>query len=184
MIPKPISPSDLAALRGKYERMLGLRERHDTGTEGRGVTGEMRRLADEFPGALREIDELPLDEIRARIAAIAAAEADRARVAPWMTATHLFHTLTRGALCAKKWLAGRKQVGAAEREAFARESAALCWAEDARAWGDELGKIAAPPRGRVTELVFERIASDMDASESEARQLVFGFSRKMGRTQA
>jgi hypothetical protein len=75
-----------------------------------------------------------------------------------MEATHLFHALTRGALCAKKWLADRghrttASVDDGVRAAFERESSALCYASDAVAWTKDLARIAAPPRGRVTELV-------------------------------
>src|SRR4051812_43200333 len=67
----------------------------------------MAELARDFPGALREIDELPINVIRERIEALTVAEKDRARVEPWMHAHAIFHRLARGALVAKRWLEGR-----------------------------------------------------------------------------
>lgn len=157
--------------------MLRLRELHGRDDEPE-PRADMVALASRFPGALREIDELPIDELRRRIDELTAALADASRVTAWMTAQMRFHALTRGALCAKRWLAGRKQVDAGVIAAFERASAELCWPDDARAWADDLARIAAPPRGRVTDLVFERIAAELSISTTEARKLVFGEGRR------
>jgi hypothetical protein len=140
----------------------------------------MAALAARFPGALREIDELPLETIASRLSELRAAEGG-APTSRWMEALHLFHSLTRGALCAKRWLGGRKEVGAEVRAAFELEAAALCWADDARAWGGDLSRLASPPRGRVTELVYERMSAQLGVTPDEARTLVFGVSRRARR---
>jgi hypothetical protein len=137
----------------------------------------MAALASQFPGALREIDELPLESIVARVNALRACEGG-APTASWMEAMHLFHAFTRGALCAKRWLAGRKVIDDEARAAFQDEASALCWAEDARGWSTELARLASPPKGRVTELVYERIGARLGISTEEARTLVFGVSRR------
>ena len=164
---------ELTALREKYEEMLRLRLEPSGGDPRR----SMAALASQFPGSLREIDELPLATIAARVTALRASErgvpAER-----WMEATYLFHSLTRGALCAKKWLAGRKEIDDDVRAAFQREVTSLCWAEDARDWHADLARLASPPRGRVTELVYERMGALMGVSSDEARDLVFGFVRR------
>jgi hypothetical protein len=167
--------TQLRALREKYEEMLVLRVEHDAKRE-RDVRPRLQELARRFPGALREIDDLPLADVQARIDALRAAERDPSLVTSWMTAIHLFHSMTRGALCAKKWLAGRKGVDEATVAAFEVEAAQLCWADEARAWAGELSRVASPPRGRVTDLVFERIARVMKIDEDGARELVFGVS--------
>jgi hypothetical protein len=171
-----ISPTraDLARLRAKYEEMLRLRE-EQTGEDPRRA---LVALAGEFPGALREIDDLTLDEIRSRIASLARAEADPAEVVAWMRAVWRFHVLTRGALCAKKWLAGRKAIDREAEAAFAAARAALCWGEDAAAWDADLARLASPPRGRLTDLVFARLASELGIDERAARTLVFGPPRR------
>jgi hypothetical protein len=173
-----VTRSDLAALREKYETMLALR----LAPRGDDPRRAMAALASRFPGALREIDELPLETIAARITELRACEGGVATTL-WMEAIHLFHALTRGALCAKKWLAGRKDIDDAVSAAFDREAAELCWEADARAWRDDLTRLASPPRGRVTELVYERMGTLLGVSAAEARLLVFGLSRRARRAE-
>src|ERR1700730_14264997 len=103
----------LQDLRSKYATMLAMRLAHDAGGEDEAdVRRRLARLASRFPGALREIDDLDLDEIRRRLGALDAVLEGRGEVEPWMEAIVLFHALARGALCAKRWLAGRKRVDA------------------------------------------------------------------------
>src|SRR5271170_1520673 len=137
----------------------------------------MAALASRFPGALREIDDLPLETIAERVRELRASE-EGAPAARWMEASHAFHTLTRGALCAKKWLAGRTEVGDELRLAFDREVTQLCWGDDARSWRAHLTRVASPPRGRVTELVYEQMSLLLGVSAEEARTLVFGVPRR------
>ncbi len=167
--------SDLAALREKYEEMLRLRIE----SSGEDPRRAMAALASRFPGALREIDDLPLETIAARLTELKACERDGAAARAWMEACHAFHSLTRGALCAKKWLAGRKEIDSEVREAFDREVSMLCWADEARAWRQDLERLAAPPRGRVTELVYEKMSTALGVTAEEARHLVFGPPRRL-----
>lgn len=139
---------------------------------------EMATLAAQFPGALREIDELPLEEIDARLASLARALEDSAAVEPWMSAVMSFHELTRGALAAKKWLAGRKNVGAIDRAELARIAASSVEGAAILPWLDDLGAIAQPPRGRITDLVFRRLAATLSISEADTRALVFAKRRR------
>jgi hypothetical protein len=171
-----VTRTDLAALREKYEEMLRLRL-ESTGADPRRA---MAALASRFPGSLREIDELPLETIAARVSELRACERDPGPApARWMEASHVFHAFTRGALCAKKWLAGRKEIDDDVRAAFDREVSALCWADDAREWRPHLARLAAPPRGRVTELVYERMSASLGVTSDEARVLVFGTPRRL-----
>lgn len=169
----------LDALRGKYATMLAMRLAHDAGQEDAAEARvRMAELASRFPGALRELDDLELDDIRCRIAALEEVLRDAREVEPWMEAVALFHALARGALSAKRWLAGRKRIDAAVRRAFAAESSALDFPEEARAWSDDLASIASPPRGRVMDVVFSRLARALGIREAAARQLVFGVPRR------
>jgi hypothetical protein len=163
---------DIEALRAKYEEMLRLRTLHGAPDEP-DPRPDMARLAERFPGALREIDELAMDDIRGRIAALRAAEAAPDIAAPWMIAVAMFHDLTRSALHAKRWLARRRHVDDGVRAAFAEHAHAA-----AQAWARDLHRIARPPRGRITELVFARIAATLGVSVEEARRLVFGEKRR------
>jgi hypothetical protein len=139
----------------------------------------MTALAERFPGALREIDDLPLADIRARITALASALRDPAQVLPWMVAIARFHALTRGALCAKRWLSSRATP--AEREdlvSYEADMRACRFPEEAIAWSGQLARIADPPRGRITDLVFERLADELGMPIDDARRLVFGEGRR------
>ena len=168
---------EIAALRRKYEEIVRLREQALAHPD-RDPRRELSALAAEFPGALREADELPMEELRRRVAALAASERGTADVEPWMAIIARFHALTRGALCAKRWLEGRKQVDATTVARFEHEVSGLCYATDAHAWRNFLPRLATPPRGRVSELVFERMAEELTLASDEVRVLVFGASRR------
>jgi hypothetical protein len=93
-----------AALREKYEEMRELRRTDDGSYDPR---ERMAALAARFPGALREIDTLPLEEIERRISALANAERDPSHAMPWMRAQSRFHELVRAALATtreRNWL--------------------------------------------------------------------------------
>jgi hypothetical protein len=161
-------------LRAKYAEMLAMRLAHEAGTEDDGVQARMAELARRYPGALREIDELELREIRGRLEALEATLRGESEREEWMLAIGLFHALMRGALCAKRWLAGRKVVDGATERAFTAALRGLAFPDDAGAWQGELARLAVPPGGRVSNLVFERLAHQMGTTESDARRLVFG----------
>jgi hypothetical protein len=137
----------------------------------------MAELSLRFPGALREIDELALEQIRQRLVSLDAALQGTGEVEAWMEAIALFHALARGALCAKRWLARRRRVDDEVERAFAAELPRLAFPEDARSWQGELKRIASPPRGRLTEVVFARMAHELRSTERELRLLVFGPPR-------
>jgi hypothetical protein len=86
----------VAALARKYTALARLRTRRDGG--GRAATrDELRALAAEFPGALRELDTLGPAEISRRAAACAAAAAGGAEE-PWMAWIAAYHDLVAEAL--------------------------------------------------------------------------------------
>ena len=168
-----VARETLVDLRGKYVEMLRLRVAHDSRIE-EDPRRDMAKLASRFPGALREMDELPLAEIHARIDALLSAEREPSKCAPWMDAVAMFHELLRGALCAKRWLSGRAPAGDDEtRAAFEGDSPTLCYSIEAVAWAHDLPRVATPPRGRLTELVYERISASLGITVAEARALVF-----------
>lgn len=168
----------LEELRGKYDAMLAMRLLHESGEEDAAeVRGQMAELAARFPGALREIDDLELDVLRKRIAALDAVIEGGSPVERWMEAVALFHRFARGVLWAKRWLGGRKSVDETVRREFA-SYASVDGASDALAWAADLQRVAAPPRGRLTDLVFARVAESLGTTEAEARHLVFGVPRR------
>lgn len=142
---------------------------------------EMADLADDFPGALREIDELPLEVIVARIERLSTADAEPSNAEPWMIAQVAFHRLARGALVAKRWLGRRKDVTPEDEEAFARALPSLRHRSDAELFSGDLARIGRPPRGRLMDLVHARLAAVLAVTETEARALVFGPPRPRSR---
>jgi hypothetical protein len=169
------SRASLTDLRGKYAEMLVMRLEHESGAEdAHTVRGRMAHLAARFPGALREIDELALDDLRNRIAAIDTVLDAGTEVPRWMTALVRFHALTRGALVAKRWLGKRRHVDEGVIARFEREVRSMPFPEDSRAWAPELASIASPPRGRVLDAVFRHLGRELGMSGDEARRLVFG----------
>lgn len=164
--------ADLASLRQKYERLLALRQLHDRAKSDASFVepdprSEMTALARTWPGALRELDELPLDVIRTRLAALDRALRDAQRIERWMIAQDAFHRLARGALSAKRWLGRRKRITPQVREEFVAHAP-----REARVWKDALADVASPPRGRLMDLVHARVAAELDVSVAEARRLI------------
>jgi len=147
-----VQASDLLA---KYVEMRALRT-----TECDNPRPRLRALSEQFPGALREIDQLPLDVIDARIAAL-----ERGATEPWMRATALFHVQMREALRIKRTLGRRPITDALRARIFQAHPSARAW---------DLERLARPPRGRVSEFVCERIAREMNVAPAEVRTLVFG----------
>jgi hypothetical protein len=177
-----VTRETLETLRAKYDEMLAMRLAHDSGEENAAhARARMAELATQFPGALREIDDLELDVIRARISQLDAVLRGAGAVEPWMEAVALFHALARGALWAKRWLGGRKTVNSAITRQYEDYAAHNLDANEALAWADDLARVAAPPRGRILDLVFARMARTLGTTEREARHLVFGVSRSARR---
>jgi hypothetical protein len=162
-------------MRGKYAEMLAMRVAHAEGREDPSrVRPRMSELASRFPGALREIDRLELAEIERRLARLDAFIDASGDEEPWMAAVAHFHWLARGALAAKRWLGGRRVVDAELVEAFTRATPSLRFPHEVRAWHGDLETIASPPRGRVMDAVFARLARELGLPERDARALVFG----------
>ncbi len=181
MAPIP-STQELEGLLGKYREILAIRMADEVLHEGAAAMQvRMAHLASRFPGSLRELDDMELDEIRQRTGALEAAIRDPAGVQRWMAAVSLFHALTRGALRAKRWLAGRKRVDAELERAYGAWIDGLDYPDEARAWAGDLACIATPPRGKVSAAVMARIGRHFGTTEREAMLLVFGGLRRATR---
>lgn len=89
----------LSRLARKYRLLQALRIDHER--TGRIAEREvLRALAGEFPGALRELDRMPLDEIERRAEVLELA-ASGGPVEPWMQWLVAYHALLRAALFVK-----------------------------------------------------------------------------------
>jgi hypothetical protein len=146
--------SGLLALLHKYRRLHELRRRKQSERVNASRV-ELRSLAEQFPGALRELDVLPMQLIEQRLAELECA-AQQGRPAAWMSWMHDYHALMRLALDVKRRLSKRRTLDDLQARALA-ESVSLragqtCDAAFVRA-------VARPPDGRLNRLIFEQLAS-------------------------
>jgi hypothetical protein len=169
----PHEPNPIAHLRAKYEEMRALRRADADGAAF--DRARAARLAARFPGALREIDTLPMEELERRLAAVETAVAEPNKAEPWMHAMARFHELLGGALVAKRWLAGRKAVDGELRGTF---EARFAGRREVLAWSDALPAVARPPSGRLLRLVLSRVAQETQTSEEDLRAALFGPPRR------
>lgn len=188
----------LRELLGKYDLLLAL----SAGEPGRTVERRdaMRVIAARFPAALREWEEIPLEELERRRAHVAAqltacadttdpdASADPLLGAePWLRFGLDLHRYLRTVL------ALRRHVGSARRAQKSAESdrvetllrAALTRAQrqgigttTELPWPEPLTEallqnVAAPPAGRLTELAYRAVAARHGAEISDVKRAIF-----------
>ncbi|HEY2747762.1 MAG TPA: hypothetical protein VGL86_24235 [Polyangia bacterium] len=113
------------------------------------VRAELRVFAAEWPGALKELDTLPTDEIERR-ARVCAAGGDE----PWMSWSLRYHELMRAALAIRR---GEAIVGGSELavdEEFARA-------------------VKRPAHGRINVVVFAALAREFDVTAREIWDALF-----------
>jgi hypothetical protein len=160
----PAARSELSRLARKYERLIELRREVSLHPP-----ADLRSLAAEFPGALRELDALTLEEIERRLSSVRRAldgEPTDALI-EWLLE---YHALMRTALLVKRRLRGERRPSseAASRlaEALTAETGVPCSAE-------LVSQVAAPPRGRLNELVLARLSRFSGRGPSELRAALF-----------
>ncbi len=171
-----LSRSDLAQLARKYRTLGELRrtEHHVAAAEVRTPLGDLAR---EFPGALRELDTLPLDEIDRRADRLEAA-ADAGESEPWMEWLYAYHVAMRAALHVKRVLAGARGID--DRRAFelARDAARVTGYRCDVAF---VHAVARPPGGRLNAVVFGRLEAELGARPGSVWQALFPERRPMPR---
>lgn len=138
-----------AALEAKYEELRALRGLRSTDAP----RERLQRLAERFPGALRELDALADDEIERRLTAVRRAREDG--LARWMLALFAYHAHLRALLRIKRWLARERDPSPETRARFEREHEGE---PRMLAWAARLSDVARPPSGRVTNLALESAA--------------------------
>ena len=98
------SREEIERLARKYETLADWRRKQAAG-QPPPEPSALRDLAADFPGCLRELDRLPLEEIDLRRAALFLA-ASSGVIEPWMRWSLAYHGMLRGAL----WLKARRHV--------------------------------------------------------------------------
>jgi hypothetical protein len=167
-----LSRSDLIALARKYHSLSELR-RSQYNVRLFDYRFLVRRLAHEFPGALRELDILPLIEIERRAEVLLAAS-EGGVIEPWMEWMHSYHLMMRAALAIKKRLEGRRVLSEPSLIDIAgdvsRESGVRCDIQFVR-------EVANPPLGRVNTVIFRRLSVEFGAAPSALGRVLFPDGR-------
>lgn len=164
------SSDELYALARKYRMLLDLRRAHER-------TGQvadrsyLQALAIAFPGALRELDRLPLEEIEARAIALERA-AESGAPEPWMQWLVAYHALLRAALFIKA------RMRSAET-AIADEQMANDASIHARIEVDSefVQAIASPKAGRISHTVMDELAHRFQTRRELIEAVVIGPRR-------
>jgi hypothetical protein len=157
----------------KYRLLEALRRSEPGRTAAR--RDAMRAIADRFPAALREWDELPLEELSRRradaeatlAALLDGADAGTARLEAaerdWLRYSIAVHRRLREALRIKRWLAGRPVT-----DTIAADAASALDVDRAA-----LEAIAAPPANRVSEAVYRQVAREAGVSVEALKAALF-----------
>jgi hypothetical protein len=169
----PRSDSLLIGLRTKYRMIRELRSA--AAVESVAPRAKLAALARAFPGALRELDQLPMEHLEARLLAIERALDDGSEPEPWMRLQAGYHGFMRAVLRIRRLSRGRPfEIVDAERElqAVAYQPAA-----------DEppiqrfdlaaLRVIRRPPGGRLNPWVFNEVARDHGVSPELVQRALF-----------
>lgn len=168
-----IGARELHRLAWKYQTLGDLRRARARG-EPLPPREVFKALAAEFPGCLNELDTLPLDDIDARAAALTCA-AEGGPKEDWMAWLWSYHDLLRVALRIKSRVARGPLLDAARAEKLARDEGAQA---SAPVDADFVRSVAAPPRGRINALVFDRLSARYGASAAAIKLALFPRSRR------
>lgn len=168
----------LAALRDKYRRMLEMRRMHDTGVE-QDPRAEMRALAQQFPGALREIDELPLDVIAQRVEQLSAVVDGNAPPLSWMAWMVEYHGHWRAALRIRRMGLPRVDVAVALQQLQQAYVAAHDEPPLTSFDAETLAAVLKPANGRLNPWVLSRIAEAHGVEMSEVHAQLFPSGRPL-----
>jgi hypothetical protein len=163
----------LLGLRAKYRIIRELRDA--AAAESVAPRAELAALARAFPGALRELDQLPMALVIARLAAIERVLADGSAPERWMLLQAGYHGFMRAVLRIRRLSRGRPfEIVDAEHEllALAYQPAAD---EPPIARFDlaALRVIRRPPGGRLNPWVFGEVARDHGVSPESVHEALF-----------
>jgi hypothetical protein len=172
-MPAPrLTRSDLHALSRKYRLLAQLRR--DAELEGGFRTSVLIRLGREFPGALAELERLPLAELDRRQEALELG-LKTGSVEPWVAWVVAYHRSMRAAIELGRRLRGRVDVAGA----LARELAAEAERITGFPCDVELVIAVASARGREL-IVFERLSRELGVPADAIRRELFPEPRQTG----
>lgn len=161
------------ALRDKYTEMLRMRRAHAEGSE-EDPKEDMRALARRFPGALREIDELPLGEIEARVESLSRVVDEGADAPEWARYFVDYHGWMRAALRIKRLCRGCDGLQAAVARVRADYLPEPDEPPPALACDPTIvGAILRPSGGRLNPWIFARVAEAHGVTPDHVRDTLF-----------
>jgi hypothetical protein len=168
------SAAAILSLLEKYREIKRLREEHVHG-EPADPRPRLRALAARFPGALRELDELPMEEIDARLAMLVGASERAEPVPAWVALQLAYHGWMRAALRIKRIARGR---GADHAVAVLAELPQRYRPEphDPPLASFDLAAVSAilePADGRLNPWVYARVAAFAGVEPDAVRRALF-----------
>ncbi len=169
---RSVDPVVVAALARKYAVIRELRIAHADGSEV-DPRDRMRQLAQEFPGALRELDELPFETIEARLAALG-----RPRPPRWADAMGRFHGWVRLALAVKRRFTRGSDPSEARRWLLEARPRGPGEPPDAALTDEVLAAILRPPGGRLSRWALERVALEVGRTVAAVEGEIFECLKK------
>lgn len=166
------SRAAIEALLDKYRVMRRMRAEDAAGLA-LDPKPEMRALAARFPGALREIDEIPFERIEARIGALEAVLRADMEVPSWARYAVDYHAWLRAALRIKRLCVGCATLA----DALARARTSYAPADDEPSL-DSIGEtgiaaIVRPEVGRLNPWVYARVAELHGVTPDDVRLALF-----------
>jgi hypothetical protein len=189
-----VTPDELDALAAKYEALVRLRRRREAlvaqgqvgfdEREGPVRLGEMRALAAQFPGALRELEVHEATALERRAQVVRAAQRGEAAVPGWVELVVELHETLRAGLRVKRWLAETRAAQPFDATTAARCAAAVgpdaagtAGAAARGHWPIEPSTLVAlhrPPGGRLMPFVIARVAARLGVSPHDVEVAIFG----------
>ncbi len=165
-----LDQQDLYTLARKYRALEQLRGRRDRGAPA-ATRDELRALATEFPGCLRELDTLgPLEITRRARACDLAATGANAGNEPWMAWIWTYHLLMRAVLTQKLRDTRARAGTAATLSALRADTGMALSLKFAR-------HALRPPEGRVGPVVLRALGELFAESPTKIAETLFPIRR-------
>ena len=182
--PSPPTVEQLRALARKYRTLVEI-HRALAAYDDAGARLLDARLAAEFPGALRELQTQPMDELERRAAALEAAAArDGVVVEPWMEWLRAYHALLRAALDHRRRSPRSSALSASAASATIDDAAATRIARALSAESDFpvdeafARAVLRPPGGRLGDVVLRRLATVFGVDAATIARALFPRQRR------
>ena len=172
--PSAVSPAAelIRGLCDKYQALLALRVTREEVSP----RAALAALAAAYPGALRELDRLPLQLIERRLASLRAVASGATGVERWMTLQIAYHGFMRAVLRLRRALLASNERSFADPGRCLQRLAYVAAADEPapeRLDAATLQMIVRPPRGRLNPWVIERVARDHAVQSSDIERALF-----------